>query len=477
MSLPVDFIENCQGQKILIIEPFYTSPILETGLEVAELLSARNRVSYVGPEILRCITDETIKWRTRLRINLSRKRNVSKYLSNGVRKYSRSEIRALQRRLEVPDPRSFIDLADPGLASVTFEKFDVGMGLISSLVSITRDARVDLARYEDIAMALADDALMLYRLTAELIRTDGFDLVILFNGRQASVRGVRRACEFMNVRYIAHERGSSIEKYALFDCSTPHHPDGFRAWADSWWTKVSDPESNARAYLAKRRAGNPPEWYSFTGKQQTGYCPPRDGRKRVTFFTSSEDELVAVGDELRADTLLCDQAHSIRTIGLACRDRGHEYIVRFHPNTAPAELALFAAAREAGACIMEPASKVDTYALIDSSDIIFTHSSTVGLEAAAGGKPVFYVGRNYYEHCRSVRRLKSEWEIAEALDSPPASDPHDALKYANYLASHGIAYRHYVPRGFFAGTYRGVDLNGPLSALRDLKLRLTRGGV
>jgi hypothetical protein len=59
----------------------------------------------------------------------------------------------------------------------------------------------------------------------------------------------------------------------------------------------------------------------------------------------------------------------------------------------------------------------------------------------------------------------------------PPADPIDALRYANYFGEHGIRYRYFEPRGFLSGTYRGCDLNGPLSALRDFRLRLTRGGA
>ena len=478
MSLTPIFIETCRGQKILVMEPYYTTPLLETGLEIAETLSSSNAVAYLGPDALDCVTDETFHSRPRGWINFSRKRNPSRYLGDNVRKFRRPEIRSIKDALDLPDPRSFIDISDPALRDVRFENFDIGMGVISSMVSLTRDARVDLTRHEDYVMALAADALALYRLSRELIRQHAYDIVIFFNGRQAPVRAIRRACEAQDVRFLAYERGSSIDKYALFDCSTPHHPAGFRQWANSWWTVTESPDVKARQYLERRRAGNPPEWYSFTDRQELGYCPPGDSRPRVTFFTSSEDELVAVGDELSADSPLCDQAEAIRAVGLACRARGYEYVVRFHPNTAPSETRLFAAARDVAALSYEPASKVDTYALADSSKIIFTHSSTIGLEAAAAGKPVFYVGRNYFEQCHSVHRLRHEEEIAAALDRPGVPDPADALRYANYLASHGIPYRYYEPRGFFSGVYRGRDLNGPLlSVLRNAKLRFTRGGM
>lgn len=478
MSLTPDFLETCCGQKILIVEPFYWTPHVETGLELAEILSEQNKVTYVGPDVLRSATDGTARLVSRIQYALSRKRSVSRYVTPKARAYSRGEIVSIERGLDLPDARTFIDPTSPNLEHLRFEEFDVGMGVVSSLISLTRDVHFDRARHGDLAIVLGRDAMKLYRMTQKLVRANDCDMVILFNGRVAATRGIRRACEAMGIRYIVHERGSSRDKYALFDRSTPHLPDGIRRWADDWWKASADPEASARAFLAKRRGNVATGWYSFTGNQRAGHYPPRDGRKRVTFFTSSDDELIAIGDELPPDSPYCDQIRAVRSIGQACRDRDYEFIVRFHPNTPPTQGDLLSAAREFTRLVVEPSSQVDTYALIDSSDVVFTQNSTVGIEAAAAGKPAFYAGRNLFEGCRSVRRVMNDAEVSAAIEAAgPPADPIDALRYANYFGEHGIRYRYYEPRGFLSGTYHGCDLNGPLSAFRDLRLRLTRGGA
>jgi hypothetical protein len=460
----------------LIIEPFFYTPHIETSLELAERLAERNKVEYIGPDILQCTTDETYKFTSRALIRLSRKRRASRYLSDAVRVYGRSEIQAMTQWLDLPDVRQVVDLQTPDLREVKFENFDIGMGILSSLLSLTRDTRVDPSRYAHFAMALARDALMLYRLTEKLIHDNRYDTVCFFNGRLAPVRGIRRACEASSTRYIVHERGSSSSKFALFDCATPHQPAGYRKWVDAWWSAFDDPERHARDFLQKRRRGIATSWYSFTGRQVEGNIPLKRDRRRVTFFTSSEDELAAIGDELQPDSRFCEQTHAIRAVGAACRERGIEYLVRFHPNTPASATGLMRAARDASDSVFEPSSEVDSYALFDSSDIVFTQNSTIGIEAAASGKPVFYAGRNIFEHCRSVRRIINDEDLTRALETLENADTDDALKYANFLGCHGIDYRYYKPRGVMSGTYRGVDLNAPLAGLRDLKLRLTRGG-
>src|SRR5689334_11272307 len=263
MSLTPDFLQTCRGHNILMVEPFYWTPHVETGLELAEILSEQNKVTYVGPDVLRSATDGTARLGSRIQYALSRKHNVSRYVTAKARAYSRSEIVSIERRLDVPDARTFLDPTSPELEHVRFEEFDVGMGVVSSLISLTRDVHFDRERHSDLALALGQDAMKLYRLTQELVRANGSDMVFLFNGRVAAARGIRRACEAMDIRYIVHERGSSRDKYALFDRSTPHLPDGIRCWADDWWRVSADPEATGRAFLAKRRKNVPTGWYSF----------------------------------------------------------------------------------------------------------------------------------------------------------------------------------------------------------------------
>ncbi len=476
MSLTPQFFDVTRGQRVLVIEPFYWTPHLETGLEIAELLSEHNDVTYVGPDALRCATDETILLRSRIRIPLTRKGRASRYAGPKVRTYSRREIATMEDQLALPDA-DFIDPAAPDLQELKFENFDVGMGVVSSLISLTRNVHFDRTRYAKAAVALGQDAIKIYRLTQYLVRANKSDVVIFFNGRVASTRAIRRACESLGVRYIVHERGSCQGKYALFDGATPHQPTGIRRWADEWWAFDDDAEAKGRAFFARRRRNLATSWYSFTGKQEAGHFPPRGECTRVTFFTSSDDELIAIGDELRPDSPFCEQAYAIRSVGQACRDRGYEFVVRFHPNTPPKQNDLLAAAREFATICIEPTSQVDTYGLMDSSDIVFTQNSTAGLEAAAAGKPVYYTGRSVFELCRSVGRIKTDEDLRKALSSPRTANPLDAYRYGNFFGEHGIVYRLYRPRGFLSGTFHGRDLNAPLSKIRDMVLRIKRGGT
>lgn len=476
MSMTSDNLHGIAGQKLLVLEPFFATPHVETGLEITRILSVNNEVTYVGPDALRCVTAETHRLPGKVMVNLSRKRRVSDYVHPTVHKMTRREILALTARPDAAEVSSIIDFHSASFDSATLDGFDLGMGIKSSLLSLTRDTSVSPTDHISYSMSLARDAVMLYRLTVDLLRTRQYDGVVLFNGRLAPVRAIRRACEATGTRYFVHERGSSNDKYAVYDCATPHQPAKYRGWVDTWWQSAHEPMRNAREFLDRRRNGIVTSWYSYTGEQVKGTIPPGSGRKRVTFFTSSEDELAAIGDELPSDSAFCDQITAITSLGAACRERGWEFVIRFHPNTSKHATSLMQIAEESAEVICAPSGKVDSYALAESSDLVFTQNSTMGIEAASAGKSVFYTGRNIFEACRSVRRVKTDADLSEALDTCAQPDPLDAFKYANFFGTHGISYRYYKPRGVLSGTYLGADLNAPLSTLRDLKLYLTRGG-
>ena len=61
----------------------------------------------------------------------------------------------------------------------------------------------------------------------------------------------------------------------------------------------------------------------------------------------------------------CDQGTAIRSVGAACREKGYELIVRFHPNTPSSATSLLQTAHASTEFVAEPSSEVDSYALVE----------------------------------------------------------------------------------------------------------------
>ena len=111
--------------------------------------------------------------------------------------------------------------------------------------------------------------------------------------------------------------------------------------------------------------------------------------------------------------------------------------------------------------IIKSSSTVDTYELIDASDLVVVHGSTVGIEAVFWGKPVIVVSDSFYDLIDAS--IYKPFTLVE-LDSLIGNlgnlmvDSDSSLPYGFYMASFGIASVLYKPKNLFLGSFLGFDL-------------------
>jgi hypothetical protein len=90
----------------------------------------------------------------------------------------------------------------------------------------------------------------------------------------------------------------------------------------------------------------------------------------------------------------------------------------------------------------DPNSPVDSYALMDRADVVFTYGSTAGVEAAYFGRPVVVMGPSAYDTLGCALRVRTVEEISKAIESPPAPNPHAATPYGLMMQRRGFLYAH-----------------------------------
>lgn len=139
----------------------------------------------------------------------------------------------------------------------------------------------------------------------------------------------------------------------------------------------------------------------------------------VVFFTSSMDEFnTNLGTDLRGWK---SQEEAISTIGDKFRIDGVYFLVRIHPNLANKALIeclrLMYELRKSGIPFIAPWKNVSSYDLVDRANLVVTWGSTIGLEAAARGKPVIYAGPSIWErvlkHQQINKRNTSKFILSE----------------------------------------------------------------
>jgi capsule polysaccharide export protein KpsC/LpsZ len=127
-----------------------------------------------------------------------------------------------------------------------------------------------------------------------------------------------------------------------------------------------------------------------------------------------------------------------------------------------------------GVSIVSFDSEVDTYALIDRSDIVVTAGSTVGIEAVYWGRPSITLGPSYYSELNVTHYPTSTAELQAMISSNNLNvDRELTIPYGYYMKTFGEAYKHYEPKTLFSGKFLGIDLH-KVTIQRERWLRFKR---
>src|SRR5262249_14283254 len=102
------------------------------------------------------------------------------------------------------------------------EELDIGMAVLSSFISLTKDPEPDLPIRTDLISRFLVATLSVYRSVQNYLDENSVDRVYVFNGRYAPLRAVLRACQSRGVPCYVHERGHDIQHYAVEKNTTSH---------------------------------------------------------------------------------------------------------------------------------------------------------------------------------------------------------------------------------------------------------------
>lgn len=324
-------------------------------------------------------------------------------------------------RLRLADPEraafteTLSEYARGPLRDVKYQGLPAGWAVFGNLSNLTLSADATDLVDEDHTQTMLRSFASTFDAAREILTQNRPTAIIIFNGRWLHEWATREAAAALRIPTLVVEAGRSEQHFSTY-WESAHDPQGYsRRLLVTWESKAGlAPERAselAHEWFTSRRtsptSGNP-----FVQLQVSGVAPPRsDGRRRVVFYTSSSDELVAAGSQWLSPFGTQEEVLA-RLAERAREDPTIELVVRIHPHTLlknPRDLASWRIFEQVhpDVLVVPADSTVDSYALAESADLVLSMGSTMGVEAAYWGIPSATLSPSLYDSTGAVSVVDS----------------------------------------------------------------------
>jgi len=427
--------------------PFALGAVCETALAARDVGSVVTVALWSGKTPLYDTGWRSHRTLARLLGSRTRDHNAQRALmAAGLAKesFARPPLRPWRPRAPLP---TFTDTRRDTIRGLTYR----GSGMGRSILQVHPDTNTPIRDdYEWPARYLSHvirSYAWAYDQAYELIEQRGLSTVVVYNGRFTHDRAVAAAAGALGARTLYYDTGGYETDFDLTTADTHdwRHLQVRMKQMAAQWGRDGD-ELGAR-WFTDRRQHTDRNNAIFTSEQQIGHLPdlPDDGTL-VVFFSSSGDEIAEL--EISWDSYFQSQENALRSLAQVCRQRPDTtLVVRTHPHMRLKprdDLERWTKSVEEIDPDMHfgPESSIDSYALMQKADVVFTYGSTSGIEAAFLGRPSVVMGPSAYDNLGCVHRITTVAEIAESIDDPPATAPERAIPFGLMMQRRGFTYSH-----------------------------------
>lgn len=362
-------------------------------------------------------------------------------------------------KLPVFDYNSVADIK-----SIKYKDVSIGYGALSSYISFTRNLEPimdhDFRSYFD---KLLSGEIHLTDTLIQIIEEKEINRTYFFNGRTADTRPLYDISKARNLPFVSLEMVKKKEdEFFIMDFVNclPHDIDYRHAQMIDLWKNSPDSLEEKIAFgstfFTKRRGGQLiMDRRVYTTEQEKGKLPANfnPAKKNIGIFISSEDEFAAIGDIFEKLAVFKTQEEGIISILEHFKDDEEKHFyVRIHPNLKKIKYSYHSRISSLGesypnCTVIEAASTISTYALIDASDTVVVFGSSTGAEACYWGKPVILLAGSFYYHLEVAYKPKTAAEVFELLNKDLEPKPQvEAIKWSYYA----ISYEKYTRKNKFS---------------------------
>lgn len=361
------------------------------------------------------------------------------------------------------------------LDDVYSENFNVkGIDILAPSISVSL-TYFKVMRLENTAQHLRflkeqlKDSLRSIYIGKRIIEKHNPNVIYIFNGRTPVYNPILEYAKIINLKAMVYEYPLyGFERYNLVENNYSHDHVDYSSKLLSFYysdnNKVDFKNLEGEIFFKKRFSGILDGFSKGYLKHQiSNYFPyPKSGNKfRISVFTTSQYELVQV-KELIKYRFYENQIDVINGLvekfGFNC-----EIFIRVHPNSSEdkAFMSDLVKLDSNNVQIIPPDSALDTYQLIQYSDLVLTFGSTVGVESAYIGKPVILLGPAAYFYFNLAFFAGSYSDLYSCVNKAIHNDfsdfpsPKDrvagAVKYAYAHMNFGQIPNYLVRNSFYGG--------------------------
>lgn len=361
-----------------------------------------------------------------------------------------NQLRFYEQECDTSQIRNMDDLRE-----YRYKHFPFGRHVLSHLVSIYRDRVIPDHVIQSLGIQFLNNSIAAYEEIMNLMPT-GSDFVFVWGGRRSSEAPMKFAAQSWNSKLFFFEEGSSLDKIYI----TENDPITFeQSFVDIIsWEKMRKSNSqeqimikSGKQYFLERKLGTSkePNFRWFLANSAPAQIRKTSERPILSIFTSSDWEF-AEYDSLKNNRVKGEFSNKYEVLNRILNDNEilskFTLIVRWHPNHK-------IAGRNERATIEELISSnpqvdhykfdnpIDSYDLVQKSDVVVVFGSTIGIEAAAAGIPTILLGDANYSRLGVVYEPDTYTSFKMLLKGRLDAMPNYwAFVWADWLNNRGIKF-------------------------------------
>ena len=346
-----------------------------------------------------------------------------------------------------------------------FENVPFGQIVLSTL--ITDDFKSSYFNFEDIkkinGLEKLNTSINLYHRVKSIIKEHNIDRLYVWNGRRSSDATVNYAAKNLNIEFFSYISGGMKGKYQIEPTISTLDIESYKKLMEKFYEThkenntlsefeeeglkhfhfLKDGKNDGKAYGLKQFSINFDKKNTFIEKNR---------KKNIAIFPGSNWEYLGFSQGLnKINDKDFNQYDFLEKIlkDKFIKDNFNLY-VRWHPFLGQAGLKEKIKINEitnkySHVNFYSPESKVNSYNLLDFSNIVISFGSTIGVEATLYGKPSILFGRTFWEDSGAAYKVSNLDDLSSILkkDTLPPKPYINALKEGYYQRHRGReTYKH-----------------------------------